>query len=246
MVEAARAAARPMMRDFGESEQLRYSVKGNKDYVTQTDLRSEKIICQKLSEARPTFDILSEECGLIKAQEREKRQRQWIIDPLDGTKNFIHGFPFFAISIAAKEDDEIFAGVIYAPIFDEMFVAERWQGAYMNDRRIRASNCTEVGKSLLAYGRLGAFREKFVSILQKGPNTRQLGSVALAMAWTATARLDGFITGEAALWDVAAASVILQEAGAMVTSPDGKKAVLKGDKIAITAANQTLHGKLVQ
>lgn len=246
MVETARAAARPMIRDFGESEALRYSVKGNQDYVTQADLKSEKIICAKLSLARPTFDIITEESGFIPAQRKDMRKRQWIVDPLDGTKNFIHGFPFFAISIAAKEDDEIFAGVIYAPILNEMFIAEKGQGAFMNDKRIRVSSCAAVNKSLVAYGRLGALREHFVSIMTKGAHTRQLGSVALALAWTAAARLDGFITGGAALWDIAAGFIILQEAGAFTTKPNGEDLDLKEEKIALMAATPILHKQLLQ
>ena len=125
MIDAARQASRSMIRDFGESEALRYSVKGNQDYVSQSNLKAEEIICRKLSEARPQFAILAEERGEQKGAWLDERSRRWIIDPLDGTRNFIHGFPFFAISIAAAEKDEIIAGVIYAPFYNEMFVAEK-------------------------------------------------------------------------------------------------------------------------
>ena len=234
-----------MMRDFGESEQLRFSIKGNQDYVSQTDLRAEETLCYKLNKARPQFDILAEERGYQEATEPDELGRRWIIDPLDGTRNFLHGFPFFAISIAAAEKDEITAGVIYAPFYNEMFVAEKNQGAYLNDKRIRVSNISAISKSLLAYGRLGSLRDKFFSIMRKGPHTRQLGSVSLALAWTAAARLDGFITGEAEIWDIAAGAIIAQEAGAIITKPDGKKVVFGKTGSAITAANSLLHRKLV-
>lgn len=254
MIEAARAAARLMIRDFGESEHLRYSVKGNQDYVTQTDLRAEEVLCKKLSQARPQFDIIAEERGFVKALEHDKRNRQWVIDPLDGTNNFIHGFPFFAISIAAIEDGEVFAGIIYTPLNDEMFSAEKDQGAFLNNYRIRVSSQTALNKSLMAYSRLGNFREKFISLLRSGAHTRQLGSIALSLAYTASARLDGFITGEAELWDIAAGIIIIREAGGVVSCSDGSEikipkkfdTVKNNEKISLSAANSILHQKLTK
>ena len=219
MIAAARKAARILLRDFGESEHLRYALEGAKKFVTASDLRAENILCKELSQARPDFDILAEERGaVISHPSGKKASARWIIDPLDGSRNFVHGFPYFAISLACESEGEIIAGLIYAPLSDEMFLAEKGEGAFLNNQRIRASNCRRTQNGLFAYGRMNQWTHGILNIMRDGAHIRQMGSVSLSLAYVAAARLDGFLTADAKIWDVAAGMIIAREAGAIISA----------------------------
>ncbi len=246
MIPAARQAARGLLRDFGEAEQLRYSVKGTNDFLAAADMRAEDILCEELSQARPNFDILAEERGEVLNQlSRKKSNTRWIIDPLDGTRNFMHGFPSFAISLAAEADGEIIAGLIYTPLNGEMFTAAKGEGAYLNNQRLRVSNCAHVQNALLAYGRMGnKWMQGIFNVMRAGGHPRQLGSVALSLAYVAAARLDGFLTGDAKIWDVAAGIIIVREAGGIATDLDDQHLQLEQKPLSVIACAAALHTPL--
>ena len=220
MTGAARKASRILLRDFGEAENLRHSIKGAGKFVSVADLRVEEILITELSKARPDFDILSEEAGFIASTTDwpGKIKQKWIIDPIDGTRNFIHGFPFFTISLAVQTDDDITAGVIYAPLTDELFFAEKGGGAFLNQKRVRVSNCDGTQKALLAFGHMGAYSQKIAPIMRKGGHIRRLGCVSLELAYVACARLDGFLSGNVQIWDIAAGVLLVKEAGGSVST----------------------------
>lgn len=221
MIAAARKAAGKMNRDFGEVEHLQVSKKGPADFVTAADRKAEDIIVRALSESRPGYGFLLEEGGEIKGTDPSHR---FIIDPLDGTTNFIHAIPHFAISIALERHGEIVAGVVYDPTRDEMFRAERFKGAFVNDRRIEVSARTKLHESVIATGipHMGKtgharFHTELHRIAPKVAGIRRLGSAALDLAWLAAGRYDGYWERDLALWDVAAGALIAREAGAILT-----------------------------
>lgn len=243
MDKAARKAARRLVRDFGEVEQLQVSRKGPGDFVTEADKRTESILRDELHKARPDFGFLMEESGAIEGNNKDER---WIIDPIDGTTNFLHGIPHFAISIAAERAGELVAGIIYEPIRDELFWAERNEGAYLNRRRIRVSERGTMADALLATGipfgdRPGkkAFKAMVGAAMDRTAGVRRLGAASLDLAYVASGRYEGFWETGLSPWDVAAGIVIVREAGGMISEIDGRSNTLHGG--SILAANQRLY-----
>jgi len=205
MIKACEKASKVLIRDFGEIENLQVSKKGPTDFVTNSDLRTEKIIIQELKKARPNYSFLSEEGGV---EENKDKKNIWIIDPIDGTVNFLHGIPHFAISIGLQSNDEIIAGLIYDPIKDEMFFAEKDNGAFQNNQRIRVSKKSEINDCLFAIN-------EEIRNEMKIPN-RKSGCAALDLAYVAAGRYDGFFQKNLNLWDIAAGVILIKEAGGIV------------------------------
>lgn len=251
MSAAARKAARVLIRDFGEVEQLQVSRKGPADFVTVADTKAEKILRTELGKARPDFGFLMEESGETPGRDKDRR---WLVDPLDGTLNFLHGVPHFAISIALEETGEIVAGLIYDPLRDEMYFAEKGAGAYMNNRRLRVSGRTRLIDSLLAtgipfYGRPHhpAFLEMLAAVVESTSGVRRFGAAALDLAYVAAGRYDAFWETGLKPWDIAAGILIVREAGGYVSEVEGGHNMLKSG--SVLAANDHLHlsvGKLLR
>ena len=205
MIKAAEKASKILIRDFGEIENLQVSKKGPTDFVTNSDLKTEKVIIEELKKAKPQYSILSEEYGI---ENNKDKNNIWIIDPIDGTVNFLHGIPHFAISIALKSNGEIVSGLIFDPIKDEMFYAEKNNGAYFNNHRIRVSKKNVIKDCLFATG--GKIENEY-----KIPH-RKSGCAALDMAYVASGRYDGYFQNNLNLWDVAAGIVLVKEAGGII------------------------------
>lgn len=248
MVGAARKAARAMRREFGEVEQLQVSQKGPGDFVTQTDLAVEKILRDELAKARPDFGFVMEEQGRVEGRDKSHR---WHIDPIDGTTNFIHGIPHVAISIGLERDGTLLAGLVYNPITDEMYLAERGFGAYLNDRRIRVSGRTDMKTSVLGTGIPVAnwagqdeFSAQLTALMPQVAGIRRFGSAALDLAYVAAGRFDGFWERGLSSWDVAAGVLLVREAGGQVTTMTGSDAVLSGE--GIVAGNQGIYPQLLK
>jgi myo-inositol-1(or 4)-monophosphatase len=243
MAGAAHKAARGLVRDFGEVEQLQVSKKGPADFVSNADLRAEKTLRDELSRGRPGYGFLLEEQGEIAGEDGRHR---WIIDPLDGTTNFLHGIPHFAISIALERDGELVAGVVYEPVHDEMYWAERGQGAFLNGRRLRVSARQKMQESLFATGipykgRSGheTFLRQLEAVMAVSAGVRRFGAASLDLAFVAAGRYDGFWERGLKPWDIAAGIVLVREAGGFVTDVDGKATMLETGNIV--AANDQLH-----
>jgi myo-inositol-1(or 4)-monophosphatase len=247
MTAAARKAARSLNRDFGEVEHLQVSLKGPANFVSAADRRAEDIVRTELAKARPNYGFLGEESG---NQPGSDKSHTWIVDPLDGTTNFLHGIPQFAISIALEREGVIVAGLIYNPVHDEMFTAERGKGAYLNDQRIRVAARKRLADAVFACGLphlgrgdLGQFRREFAVIQEKVAGLRRFGSAALDLAWVAAGRLDGYWERNLSAWDIAAGMVIVREAGGFVTDCQGRDDMFaNGD---ILAGNETMHPELI-
>ena len=205
MIKASEKASKILIRDFGEIEKLQVSKKSPSDFVTNSDIRVEKILIEELEKARPNFSFISEEKGIKKNKDINNT---WIIDPIDGTINFLHGIPHFAISIALKSNSEIVSGLIFDPIKDEMFFAEKNNGAYLNNQRIRVSNKNNLNDCLFAIGGKIMNELDFTS--------RRSGSAALDMAYVAAGRYDGYYQKNLNLWDIAAGIVLVKEAGGII------------------------------
>ena len=205
MIKAAEKASKSIIRDFGEIEKLQVSKKGPHDFVTKTDKHVEKILIEELSKTKKNYSFLTEETGAIKNKDNENT---WIIDPIDGTTNFLHGVPHFAISIALKSKDELLSGLIFDPIKDEMFFAEKDKGAFLNNQRLRVSNKNSLEECLFSSNNEGV---KFSNL-----NMRCSGSAALDLAYVASGRLDGYFQKKINLWDVAAGVLMIKEAGGIV------------------------------
>lgn len=246
MVAAAEKAGRGLVRSFGETEKLQVSKKGPADFVSEADRRAEETIYRELSKARPNFGFLMEERGAVAGEDTSNR---WIVDPLDGTLNFLHGLPHFCVSIALERDNKIFAGVIYEPISDQMFWAERGQGAYLNGRRLRVSSRRDMAESVFAtgipfVGREGhqEFLKELESVMGVSAGVRRFGAAALDLAYVAAGRYEGFWERGLNQWDVAAGIIIVREAGGFVSDFKGRDMALEsGD---IVAANSELHTPL--
>lgn len=246
MIKAAEKAARALRRDFGEVEQLQVSRKGPADFVTAADKRAEKIIFEELQAARPTYSFLMEENGAIKGTDAD---HTWIIDPLDGTHNFMHGIPHWAISIALERKGEIINGLIYDPIKDEMFVAEKGLGAFLNNKRIRVSgrNNFEICTFATGYGgmdpvRKNQFLTEMNAVISVAPMIRRFGSAALDLAYVAAGRLDGYWEFNIKPWDVAAGALIVKEAGGFVSAIANNDNPVYAKQIV--AANSAMHSNL--
>ena len=234
MVRAAEKAARRLRRDFGEVEHLQVSVKGPGDFVSNADLRAEKTLREELHKARPDFGFVLEESG---AEQGTDPSHRWLVDPLDGTTNFLHGIPHFAISIGLEREGDIIAGVVYDPIKEEMFWAEKGVGAYLNDRRLRVSSRRKLGEAVVATGLTPRNREKdkergefvaqFAAALEATAGLRRFGSASLDLAYVAAGRYDAFWENELAPWDIGAGICLVREAGGFVTEINGGSKLLQ-------------------
>tara|TARA_E500000178_G_C17015379_1_gene752649 strand:+ start:1696 stop:2493 length:798 start_codon:yes stop_codon:yes gene_type:complete len=248
MDRAARKAARSLIRDFNELENLQVARKGTADFVSSADHAAEQAIKEELLNARPRFGYLMEESGSLDGSDAEHR---WIVDPLDGTTNFIHGIPHFSISIALEHNGRLVSGVVYDPIKDELFWGERGKGAYMNDRRMRVSGRRNLAESLLATGipfagRAGQqeFLKDAATLMPEVAGIRRFGSAALDLAYVAAGRYEGFFERHLSYWDMAAGILLVREAGGIVTDIQGG-----GDVVAtghIAAANDAVHPQLIK
>ena len=231
MIKASEKASKILIRDFGEIEKLQVSKKGPSDFVTNSDIKVEKIIIEELKKARPNYSIISEEIGI---ENNRDKNNTWVIDPIDGTINFLHGIPHFAISIALKSKDEIVSGLIFDPIKNEMFFAEKDNGAFFNNQRIRVSKKNDIQNCLFATG--GKF--------EKEPNIsyRKSGCAALDIAYVAAGRYDGFFQKGLNLWDIAAGIILVKEAGGEINYID----LSINENIKIIASSTDINSKLLE
>jgi myo-inositol-1(or 4)-monophosphatase len=246
MIGAARKAARSLKRDFGEVEHLQVSLKGPANFVTAADRRAEETLCAELAKARPDYSFLGEEGG---RRDGSDRTHTWIVDPLDGTTNFLHGIPQFAISIALERSGTIVAGVVYNPITDELFTAERGKGAFLNDRRLRVAARQRLVDAVIAcglphHGRgdLALGLRELAAIQDKVAGLRRFGAATLDLAFVAAGRVDGFWERNLSPWDMAAGLLLVREAGGFVSDIDGGDAMF--EKRHIVAGNETMHRQL--
>ena len=238
MVKACRKASKIIIRDFGEIEKLQVSLKGPGDFVTASDKKVEKILINELQKARPSYSILSEEIGQI----NNDKSFKWIIDPIDGTSNFLHGIPHFAISIGLEHDDEIICGIVYDPIKDEMFVAEKGNGSYLNNQRMRVSSRSKLKDCIVFTGgpkRESKNKELALEEYKKFSSKilipiRKLGSASLDMAYVAAGRCDGFWQRNLNYWDIAAGIILVKEAGGFVTDFEGENRYVENKTILAT------------
>jgi len=230
MIKACEKASKILIRDFGEIEKLQVSIKGPSDFVTNSDYKVEEIIINELSKSKKKYYLISEESGKI---ENENKNGCWIIDPIDGTTNFLNGIPHFAISVALKIKNEIVSGVIYDPIKDEMFYAEKNNGAYLNNKRIRVSKKNNLDNCLFATGGKNELKTKL--------NIRKFGSASLDLAYVAAGRYDGFFQKNLSLWDVAAGLILIKESGGKVNEIN----LEKNNNVKIYASNNSIHEKML-
>tara|TARA_A100001011_G_scaffold398425_1_gene502823 strand:- start:698 stop:1408 length:711 start_codon:yes stop_codon:yes gene_type:complete len=231
MIKASEKASKILIRDFGEIEKLQVSKKGPSDFVTNSDLKVEKIIIEELKKARPNYCIISEENGIFNNKDENNT---WIIDPIDGTVNFLHGVPHFAISIALKSNDEIISGLIFDPIKDEMFFAEKDNGAFFNNHRIKVSKKNELNNCLFVTG--GRIKQ------EPDISYRKSGCAALDMAYVAAGRYDGYFQHDLNLWDIAAGIVLVKEAGGVLNEVD----LSVNKNIKIIASSPDINSKLLE
>jgi myo-inositol-1(or 4)-monophosphatase len=250
MMGAARKAAKMLLRDFSEVEQLQVSIKGTSDFVSQADLRAEATLRTELSRARPDFAWLMEEGGVGGSADWQHR---WVVDPLDGTTNFLHGIPHWAISIGVEKrlsdgGSEIVAGLVYAPVVDEMFVAEKGGGAFLNEHRLRVSGRRDLSHAVFATGipfgavpRKDAFSAILAELMPQVAGIRRFGAAALDLAWVAAGRYEGFWELGLSRWDIASGLLLVREAGGFVTAPDDGDPYESG---SVVAGNPHLHAKL--
>lgn len=251
MFKAADAASRRMMRDFGEVENLQVTRKGAADFVTRADINAEQIIQEELTKARPEWGFIMEEGGTI---EGDADAPKWIIDPIDGTTNFTHGIPHFAISIAVMQAGKVTAGLIFDPTRNECFFAETGKGAFLNERRIRVSGRRQLSEAVFATGIpfLGrgtkdtdeVFLAEMRAVMQKSAGIRRFGAASLDLAWVAAGRYDGFWEKGLNLWDIAAGHIIVKEAGGFVSDFQSRDKALESGQIV--AANSALHTPLLK
>lgn len=247
MVSAVLKAGRGLIRDFGELENLQVSQKGPANFVSAADRRSEEILHRELAKARPGFGFLMEEAGAIEGTDKSQT---WIVDPLDGTTNFLHGLPLFAISLALQRNDMIVAGIVFNPVTNEMFTAERGGGAFLNDRRIRVAGRRSLGDSVVVCGiphrgrgEHALFLNEMRLIAPRVAGVRRTGSAALDLAFVAAGRVDLYWERKLSPWDVAAGMLLVREAGGLVSTPDNDEDVLgTGD---VLAANEDIHREIL-
>ena len=231
MIKACEKASKILIRDFGEVEKLQVSKKGPTDFVSNADIKAEKIIIDELKKARPYYSVLSEESG---TEINKDSNHTWIIDPIDGTLNFLHGVPHFAISIALKSNNEIVSGLIFDPIKNEIFYAEKNNGAFFNNQRIRVSKKNEINECLFVTG--GKIKK------QLNLQYRKSGSAALDMAYVAAGRYDGYFQHDLNLWDIAAGIVLIKEAGGVIVNID----LSKTKNIDVIASSPDIHAKMMK
>jgi len=248
MTAAIEKAARGLIRDFGEVEQLQVSRKGLGDFVSTADRKSEEILITELRKARPKFGFITEESGVIPGEDETQR---WIVDPLDGTSNFLHGIPHFAITVALQMGDEIIAGVTYDPIKDEMFWSEKGRGTFLNQRRIRVSGRRVFDEALIGigapFGHHGdpvLFQDRLARVMPHAAGVRRMGAASLDLAYVACGRFDIFFEEPMHIWDYAAGILMVQEAGGVVSDINGQKNVFKTNSVA--AGNADMHATLMK
>ncbi|MGI9169127.1 MAG: inositol monophosphatase family protein [Caulobacteraceae bacterium] len=248
MMAAARKAGRALARDFGEVTELQVSRKGAADYVSAADLKAEQTVFDELLRARPGYGFLGEERGLIEGTDKT---HTWIVDPLDGTTNFLHAMPHFAINIALQREGTIVAAVTYNPANSDLFWAERGRGAYLNDRRLRVAARTRFEEAVIAtgipfmgHGQHGRFLKELHQISQRVSGVRRFGAAALDLAWLAAGRFDAFWERDLNAWDMAAGLLLVTEAGGVVTDADGGEDPLSAGSIC--AGNAETHAALLQ
>ena len=233
MIKACEKASKVIIRDFGEIENLQVAQKGPRDFVTKTDKKVEKILIEEFSKAKKNYSFLTEENGKIENYDKDK---VWIIDPIDGTTNFLHGIPHFAISVALKIDNDLISALIHDPIKNEMFFAEKNNGAFFNNHRIRVSNKNDIEDCLFSSDQIG-LKSIFPNL-----NIRNTGCAALDLAYVGSGRLDGFFHNNINLWDIAAGILIVKEAGG-ITNDFSK---YKDDSIDIRAASSSIYSKMMK
>ena len=231
MIKAAEKASKILIRDFGEVEKLQVSIKGPADFVTNSDKKVEKILIEELNKAKKNYSILSEEIGKI---ENSDKDNFWIIDPIDGTTNFLHGVPHFAISMALRSKNEIISGLIYDPIKNEMFYAEKDNGAFINNQRIRVSSKKSLNECLFATGGKKEIKSKL--------NIRKSGSAALDLAYVASGRFDGYFQDELNLWDIAAGLILVTEAVGKTNNLDHSSI----NNLKVNAASNAIYEKMLE
>jgi len=231
MIKACEKASKILIRDFGEIEKLQVSKKGPADFVSNADLKAEKIIIEELKKAKPHYSIISEENGV---ENNKDKENTWVIDPIDGTVNFLHGVPHFAISIGLKSNNEIISGLIFDPIKDEIFFAEKNSGAFFNNHRIRVSKKNEINDCLFVTG--GKIKKELNLPYRKS------GCAALDMAYVASGRYDGYFQNDLNLWDIAAGIILIKEAGGIINEID-----LDNHKdIKVIASSENIRAKLLK
>ena len=247
MIAAARKAARALKRDFGELEKLQVSLKGPANFVSAADRRAEETIHAELMRARPGYSFLGEEGG---HREGADKTHTWIVDPLDGTSNFLHGIPQFAISIALEREGTVVAGLIYNPANEELFIAERGKGAFLNEQRIRVAARKRLADAVIAcglphygHGDIGLSRKETGAVQERVAGLRRFGAAALDLAWVAAGRLDGYWERDLKSWDIAAGLIMVREAGGFVSDCDGGNDVFAKGHIA--AGNEVIQKELL-
>ena len=247
MSDAARKAARGLNRDFGELAELQVAKKAPADFVSAADLRAEQVLFEQLTKARPGYSFWGEERGLIEGTDKT---HTWIVDPLDGTTNFLHAIPHFAINIALQREGAIVAAVTYNPASNELFWAEKGKGCYVNDHRLRVAARQRLDEAVLAtgmpflgHGQHARFLKELHQITQRVAGVRRFGSAALDLAWVAAGRFDGYWERDLSAWDLAAGMLLVTEAGGKVTDADGGPAVL--EKGSVCAGNLEIHPLLL-
>jgi myo-inositol-1(or 4)-monophosphatase len=247
MSDAARKAARGLNRDFGELTELQVAKKAPADFVSAADLKAEQVLFEALEKARPGYGFLGEERGLIEGTDKT---HTWIVDPLDGTTNFLHAIPHFAINIALQREGVVVAAVTYNPITNELFWAERGKGCYVNDKRLRVAQRSRLDESVLGtgipflgHGQHAKFLKELHQITQRVAGVRRFGAASLDLAYVAAGRLDGYWERDLKPWDLAAGMLLVHEAGGKVTDADGEEAIL--EKGSVVTANLDLHPLLL-
>ncbi len=248
MIKAARKAARTLNRDFGEVENLQVSLKGPANFVTSADRRAEQILREELSTARPGYGFLGEESGRYEGSDKT---HTWIVDPLDGTSNFMHGIPHFAISIGLEREGTIVAGLIYNPVNDDLFTAERGKGAFLNETRLRVAGRRRLADSVIACGlphlgrgdlALGA--REIAAVQPQVAGLRRFGAASLDLAWVAAGRFDAYWDHNLSPWDIAAGLIVVREAGGFVTDLNGQEAT--PTTADVLAGNEMVHGEMLK
>lgn len=248
IASAVRKAGRAVVRDFGEIEKLQVVRKGLDGFVSSADKRSEKIIIEELRKAKPSYGFITEESGVI---DGEDPNFFWIVDPIDGTGNFLHSLPHFCITVALQYKKQTLAGVIYDPLNDDLYWAEKGKGAFVNNRRLRTSKRFEPSECIVGFGRLSCFGDapelrfqRLKAIMEMKVGIRRMGAAALDLAYVACGKLDAFIQGQLSSWDMAAGILLVEEAGGYVSDLSGGQDMF--EKKSIIASNTYLHEKIIK
>jgi myo-inositol-1(or 4)-monophosphatase len=248
MIKASRKAARTLKRDFGEIENLQVSLKGPANFVTAADRKAEEILREELMTARPGYSFLGEEGG---RHEGSDKTHTWVVDPLDGTSNFLHGIPHFAISIALEREGSVVAGLIYNPANDDLFTAEKGKGAFLNDKRLRVAARRRLADAVIACGLphlgrgdLALGSRETAAVQEQVAGLRRFGAASLDLAWVAAGRLDGYWERNLSPWDIAAGLIVVREAGGYVSDLDGRETTPA--TVDVLAANEAIHAELLK